>query len=103
MLDLHARDPRVFADEADLYFGGIASVGVDVPLVDQAVGRFPRGDPAPVHLLAGGSALKDPPTRAPLPHHLHVALLADRVRDRPPQRRALGPHAESMLRRTAHL
>ena len=77
-----------------------ARVLAQVPGVHEPPRRLPRQHAPPVVLLAARRPLVDPPALARLERH-RLGLARDGVRGRPPQRRALGPDRERVLRRAA--
>src|ERR1700732_1176231 len=85
--------------EADLDFGGVGSIGPDVPEVAKAPRWVPHRDLTPFHLPAGGGSFEDPPTRAALEDDLDTMVGGHRVVSRPPARRPLGPDIEGVLHR----
>src|ERR1700694_2387876 len=103
MFDLHPRLIGALVVEADLDFGGVGSIGPDVPEVAKSPRWVPNRDLTPFHLPAGGGSFEDPYTRAALEDDLDTRVGGRRVGSRPPTRRPLRPDIEGVLPRALDL
>src|SRR3954454_13129911 len=101
-VDDRDRGPLGGGREADLDTRGVLAVLAQVPPVGEAARRVPLEHLAPVVLLAGRRALEDAAAGARLEGDGETGVGRDGVALWPPQRRALRPHRERVLRRARH-